>query len=106
MTEDIIKSITEAESAAAEIKESALRQAAEIAARAEARSAEIEKSTEEVCKAYRESQIKAAEADAEKAYLAALDEKGAEAKNYADRLLENIEIPVSKIVGRIIGGNR
>lgn len=106
MTDEIIRSITEAESAAAEIKAAANVRAAEIAAQAEARAAEIEKSSEEVCKAYRETQAKAAEADAEKAYLSALAEKRAEAKAYADRLLENAELPVSKIVGRITGGDR
>ena len=67
MTEEIIKSITEAEARAAKIKESAFAQAAEIAAKAEERAFEIEKSSEEVCRAYRETQLKAAEADAEKA---------------------------------------
>lgn len=103
MTEEIIKSITEAETRAAKIKESAFAQAAEIAAKAEARAFEIESSSEEVCRAYRETQLKAAEADAEKAYLSALAQKREEARGYADRLLENIELPVSKIVGRITG---
>lgn len=106
MTEEIIKSITEAEARAAKIKESAFAQVAEIAAKAEERAFEIEKSSEEVCRAYRETQLKAAEADAEKAYLSALAQKREEAKQYADRLLENTELPVSRIVGRITGGNR
>jgi len=74
MTEEIIKSITEAEARAAKIKESAFAQAAEIAAKAEERAFEIEKSSEEVCRAYRETQLKAAEADAEKAGANGLDE--------------------------------
>lgn len=106
MTEDIIKSVTEAERAAAEIRSAANIRAAEIAAAAEKRAAEIERSSEEVCKAYRETQAKAAEADAEKAYFSFLTQKRAEAKAYADRLLENTELPVSRIVGRITGGDR
>lgn len=69
------------------------------------RAAEIAKSSEEVCKAYRETQLKAAEADAQKKYLAALAEKRAEAEAYAARLLENTELPVSKIVRRVCGGD-
>ena len=76
-----------------------------IAAQAETRAAEIAKSSEEVCKAYRETQLKAAEADAQKKYLAALAEKRAEAEAYAARLLENTELPVSKIVRRVCGGD-
>ena len=87
MTEEIIKSITEAEEKATDMKTAAYARA-EIAAQAETRAAEIAKSSEEVCKAYRETQLKAAEADAQKKYLAALAEKRAEAEAYAARLLE------------------
>lgn len=105
MTEEIIKSITEAEEKAADMKTAAYARAAEIAAQAEIRAAEIARSSEEVCKAYRETQLKAAEADAQKKYLAALAEKRAEAEAYAARLLENTELPVSKIVRRVCGGD-
>ena len=60
MTEEIIKSITEAEEKATDMKTAAYARAAEIAAQAETRAAEIAKSSEEVCKAYRETQLKAA----------------------------------------------
>lgn len=66
MTEEIIKSITEAEEKATDMKTAAYARAAEIAAQAEIRAAEIARSSEEVCKAYRETQLKAAEADAQK----------------------------------------
>ena len=62
------------------MKTAAYARAAEIAAQAEIRAAEIARSSEEVCKAYRETQLKAAEADAQKKYLAALAEKRAEAE--------------------------
>ena len=87
------------------MKTAAYARAAEIAAQAEIRAAEIARSSEEVCKAYRETQLKAAEADAQKKYLAALAEKRAEAEAYAARLLENTELPVSKIVRRVCGGD-
>ena len=51
MTEEIIRSIAEAESKAVEIRNRASEEAAATAARAEIRAAEIEKSSEEVCKA-------------------------------------------------------
>ena len=105
MTEEIIKSITEAEEKATDMKTAAYARAAEIAAQAEIRAAEIARSSEEVCKAYRETQLKGAEADAQKKYLAALAEKRAEAEAYAARLLENTELPVSKIVRRVCGGD-
>lgn len=105
MTEEIIRSIAEAESKAVEIRNRASEEAAATAARAEIRAAEIEKSSEEVCKAYRETQLKAAEADAEKEYRAALSEKGEEARRYAERLLEGTDIFVSRIVGRITRGD-
>ena len=106
MTEDIIKRIAEAEAEAAAIKAEAEARAAEISTAAEKRKTEIEKTSVEVCKAYRETQIKAAENDAEKAYAKTLEETGAAAKAYADSLKHRAEIPVSEIVGRIVGGNR
>ena len=87
------------------MKTAASARAAEIAAQAAIRAADIARSSEEVCKAYRETQLKAAEADAQKKYLAALAEKRAEAEAYAARLLENTELPVSKIVRRVCGGD-
>lgn len=106
MTEEIIKAVTDAEARAAKIKEEALARAAEEQAKAETRAEEIERSSAEVCKAYRETQIKAAEADAEKAYFAALARQREEAARYAESLSDKTEVPVSRIVGRITGGNR
>jgi vacuolar-type H+-ATPase subunit H len=106
MTEEIIKSITEAEAQAVQIKADAQKKAAEIIALADSRAAEIEKSSEEVCKAYRETQLKAAEADAEKKYLETLAEKKAESERYASAVSAKLELPVTKIVGRVTSGDR
>ncbi len=106
MTEEIINAITEAESEAVRIGDRAREEAAAILSRAEVRAAEIEKSSEEVCRAYRDTQRKAAEAEAEKAYRSALAEKGEDARRYADRLLESTGDFVGKIVGRIVRGDR
>ena len=75
MTEEIIKSITASEAQASERKARAYERAAEIASEAEVRAAEIAKSSEEVCKAYRETQLKNAEAEAERQYCATLAKK-------------------------------
>ena len=105
MTEEIIKSITASEAQASERKARAYERAAEIASEAEVRDAEIAKSSEEVCKAYRETQLKNAEAEAERQYCATLAKKRAEAEAYAARLMDGLELPVSKIVRRICDGD-
>ena len=101
MTEEIIKSITASEAQASERKARAYERAAEIASEAEVRAAEIAKSSEEVCKAYRETQLK----NAERQYCATLAKKRAEAEAYAARLMDGLELPVSKIVRRICDGD-
>ena len=105
MTEEIIKSITASEAQASERKARAYERAAEIASEAEVRAAEIAKSSEEVCKAYRETQLKNAEAEADRQYCATLAKKRAEAEAYAARLMAGLERPVSKIVRRICDGD-
>ncbi len=105
MTEDIIKSITNAEAQAAEWKREAEEKATAILSEAELRAARTEKTSEEVCKAYRETQTRNAYADAEKEYAVALKQAQTEAKAYCDRVMESSESVVSQIVGRIIGGS-
>lgn len=105
-TEQLIKPITEAEEKAAEIKRAALARAAEIVAEAEMQASNLEKSTVEVCKAYRERERVLAIEDAEKEYRAAIQAKEQSAKSYCATALENSSAAVEKIVGRIVGGNR
>lgn len=104
--EDIIQSITEAESQAAEIKAKAAERAAEIIAEATKRAAEIAAKSETECKIMREVQINQAETDAQAAYDKTLAESSAKAKKYADSVLKNADGAVNDIVGRVTGGNR
>ena len=101
MTEEIMKTIAEAERKATEIKAKATERATQIVKEAEARAVEIEKSSAEVCKAYRETAQKNAEAEAQKQYVATLEKAQAEASEYCRKILNQTEAPVSKIVGRI-----
>ncbi len=102
---EIIKSITDAETKAAKIKAEAQQKAAEIAAAAEVQADEIARKCETDCKLYRENQLKKAERDAEVSYEKALAEKRAEAKAYADALINKTESAVNDIVRRITRGS-
>ncbi|MCI9562068.1 MAG: hypothetical protein HFK03_06270 [Clostridia bacterium] len=104
--EDIIKSITEAEQQAAEIRLKAGERAAEIIAAASARAAEIAQRTEAECKIMREVQINRAVEDAQSAYDKAVAESATAAKKYADAVLKTADGAVNEILGRITGGNR
>ncbi len=102
---EIIKSITEAEEKAAEIKAGALQKSAEIAAAAEVRAEEIARKCETDCKLFRENQLKKAERDAQANYDKALADKRAEAKAYADALIKKTDGAVNEIVRRITRGS-
>ena len=106
MTEEIIKSIMDAEAQAAEMKREASEKAAKILSDAETQAARLEQSSVEVCKAYRESQTKTAIAEAEERYRATIAAKEKDTKEYCTRVLEGADVAVSKIVGRIVCGNR
>ena len=105
MTEEIIKLIAEAEEEGAAMKATATENAAKTLKSAEMRAAEIEKTSGEVCKAYRETSQKNAEASAEKEYLQTLEKARAEAKEYCRKILNDSERSFSKIVGRITSGD-
>lgn len=105
-TEEIIQAITAAEERAAEIRKSAAEQAARILVEAENQAANSEKSSAEVCKAYAESQLKAARAEAEKCYTDRIEEQKRQSKEDCENILQNAENSVTEIVGRIVGGNR
>ena len=104
--QDILKSINEAETEAAEIKENAQKKAAEISASAEERSAEISKLSEAECKAYREKAIKEAEVGAQKKYEEEITVKRAEGAKYAADRLKTTDNIVSEIVRRVVRGGR
>lgn len=106
MTDEIIKSITQAEEQAAEIKRQAQEQAAKIIAEAEAKAAAHEQAEAEACKAYREAQMKSAIEDSERQYKETLRKNTEEAKAYCADILSQSMVSVNKIVGRINSGNR
>ena len=105
MTEEIIKSITQAEETAAEIKRVATEKAAAIIAEATERAANTESAAVEVCRAYKESQIKAAHAEAESAYTETVTKNTESAKSYCAKALAESDSVIGNIVGRIIRGD-
>ena len=104
--DEIIKSITEAEERASQIKAQALDKSAEIAAQAEERAADIEKLSQAECKALREKSIKSALDEAQKKYEETLSEKRAEAAVYAEKCLKKADRQINDIVRRVTGGSR
>ena len=105
MTDDIIKAITQAETQGEQFKAEARERATFIIEDAEMRATQKVKTTEEICKAYRDTQMKNAQTDAELSYAKLLSEKEAEAKDYCAKVLEDMDTVVSEIVGRILGGD-
>ena len=103
--ENMIQAITEAEEKAAAIKAAALEQAETIIAAAETRAAETEKNAREVCKAYRATQTKLATQKADEQYAAAIAATTAEAKASSEKIMQNVDSTVAKIVGRIVSGD-
>ncbi len=101
MEEDVIGIISHAESRAAEIREKAQAEAAQIIAAAEKKAAEIVKSSELSCAEYRREFLAEAEKTAESDYAAAIAKSHADAKKYADDLIEYSGEYVSDIVGRL-----
>ena len=106
MTEDIIKAITEAEAQASLIKKEAQEKATAIVAEATLRASETENKSAELCKSYRETQVKEMQENAEKEYQTTIREKTEEAKAYCEKALANAQASTEKIVGRIVRGNR
>lgn len=102
---EVIKSITEAEEKAAEIKANATERAAEIYAEAEKQADEISKKSETECKLYRETALKKAEKEAEANYAKYIAEKKEAAKKYADSVINGTGGTVNAIVRRIESGS-
>ena len=105
MTEEVIIAIAEAEQEGVEMKATATANATQTIRQAEQRAAEIEKTSGEVCKAYRETMQKNAEETATKSYLQTLEQARAEASEYCRKILSGTEATVGKIVGRITSGD-
>ena len=105
MTEEMIKSITDAETQAAEIKQAAMEKSAQILAEAEERAVGVEKSCDMRLKSYRETELKNAKAAAEVQYSQTLADAEKNARVYCANVLKNAETCVSEIVGRIVRGD-
>lgn len=103
--DEIIKSITQAETEAKLIKQQALDEALIIAEKAEVEAADIAKANEAECKLLRERELARAEKEGEENYLAALEKKRVEASSYADGILKKETGMVSEIVRRITRGS-
>ena len=86
MTEEIIKSITNVEAEAEQIKAEALAKAAAILSDAENEVAQKEQASVENCKKYREEAWGKALAEADSAYKKTLNEKANEAKAYCEEV--------------------
>ena len=105
MTNEIIKSIKQAEEQAKAIKENALSQAETYVKDAEKAAVKEAETMEQVCQAYKHSQLKDAEKAAQENYLHALETQRETSGNECSKILEDSEAYVGFIVGRIIRGD-
>ena len=105
MTVEMIRAITESEEKANEIKRAATDKSAQILADADKQAIEVEKACVERLKAYKETELKNAKAEAENRYNEALSVAKKDAREYCANILKNAEVCVSEIVGRIVRGD-
>lgn len=103
--ENIIQAIAEAEEKACFIRQEAMERAEEIIAQAERTAAEKEKSAREVCKAYRATQINAAQKEAEAKYDSAVSAAASKARQQSEEQMKNADSIIARIVGRIVRGD-
>lgn len=106
MTEEIIQAIKLAEAQAQEIKREAENRAHVLVADAESEATRVKDTAREVCKAYADSALKNAKAEAERRYNDALLAREKTAREYCAKVLQNADTAVSEIVGRVLSGNR
>ena len=105
MTEEMIKRITDAEEQGALLKEKATEKAALLLSDAERQAARTLQSSAEVCRAYSETQLKNARAEADIRYAETLESERKKARAYCAEMLKNADGNVNAIVGRIVGGD-
>ena len=105
MTENIVKSITQAEEQASQIKHEALERASAIVAQATESASATEREAAEQCRAYKETELKRAQADGEKSYSETVQKNEDSAKAYCAKVLENASTVIGGVVGRIIRGD-
>ena len=104
--EEVLKSVKEAEIAAANIKTQAEAEAEKLIAASRARANEITKKSEEELKSFRETALKEAESRVQKEAERALSEHETKEIKAADALLKDTASTVSQIVRRVTDGNR
>ena len=105
MAEEIIRAIALAEKEGVAIKNVATENATQTIRQAEKRASEIEKTSTEVCKAYRETMQKKAEETAMKSYTQTLEQARLDAKEYCRKILSGADASVAKIIGRMTSGD-
>ncbi len=105
MTENIVKSITQAEEQAAQIKRKALEKASGIVAQANETATATENEAVQSCRSYKEAELRRAHADGEANYCATVQENETAAKEYCAKALDNAATAIGGVVGRILRGD-
>ena len=106
MTDEMIKAITDAEARAVAIKNEANEKAEALLLDAQAQVVSLKSSSEEVLKAYKDTQLAAAKNQAELAFNEEIAKSKKEAQAYASNVIKNADTAVIDIVGRVISANR
>ena len=102
----MIQAITDAEARALQIKNEAAQKAEAVIFAAHEQAASLKTSSEEVLKAYKDTQLSTAKAQAEVLYGEEISKAKKNAQNYCAEVLQNAEVAITDIVGRVVRGNR
>ncbi len=103
--DDMIKSITDAEEKAAEMKNEAAAKAAALGDEARAKALETEASAALERAKYREENMNAARYEAEERYKISLAKSKADAKEAVAKTEKDLDLIAGEIAGRIRSGN-
>ncbi len=103
--EDIIKSITEAEETAAQIKNRAAERSAAILQEAQTKAQEMEENARHERANYVRESTEKAEKAAKAAYDAKIEKSKAEAEEFVEKHKSRAEMLAGAACGRILGGN-
>ena len=103
--EEVLKSVKEAETQAANIKAEAEAEAEKLIASSRAGANDIKKKSEEELKLFRETTLKEAELRIQKEAERLLSAHESEEEKVADALLKDTSATVSHIVRRVIDGD-
>lgn len=106
MTNEMIQAITSAEERALQIKNQASEQAEVVLSTAQAQAESLRRSSEDVLKAYKDTQLAQAKKQAEENYTKEIAKAKKEAQSYCAEVIKNADAVITDIVGRIVSGNR